>query len=109
MITNCPHCKADLTYYDNIWHYTVQCDACSYDDMTKFSATYRMDNDELVSNVWWIDNFYIQISHENQVTRISEIKGCILFQSFSIPRVLDIDMDNPQKTGERIKTLWVFS
>lgn len=108
MYTNCPLCKAELKIWDSQFHYSLACESCAYDGMSKFRATYTKQ-DELISKIWWIDDFYIQIDYRSESTSISKIDVCILFHTFVIPRVLVIDEENPHKIGHKLRTLMVFS
>lgn len=109
MIKICPLCKNPLQKWENKTHITFGCDDCAHDDMPKFMVSYTPDLQNIISYVWWLDNYYIQIDCQSENTTISKIIGYILIDSITIPSIIEVDFENPKKTATRLDTLMYFS
>lgn len=109
MYTHCVLCKTELKSHDNGWFFTLLCEGCEVDHMSKFQASYRKSDNKLIYMVWWIEDFYIKIDYENQITEVSKIDVIILLSTFRLSHVLDIDHENPSATAARLQALMIFS
>lgn len=121
----CPFCKSILRKsescfdrFNNIrpnWN-NYFCDEsyCMNDDMPRYSVNYRCiydskEDGQKTSCSFMIDTYYVQIDWEDNTSTLSTLNGAILIGSITLPKALDLDMDNLPSVVERIKTLLVFS
>ncbi len=109
MYTHCVLCKTELKHHDNGWFYTLLCEGCEVDHMSKFQASYQKSDDKLIYMVWWIDDIYIKIDYLKQETQVSIIDVVILLNTFTMDHALEIDHDDPSATARRLNNLMVFS
>ncbi len=106
----CPLCQGTLSKHDNKTFITYLCDGCAYDGMPKFIYNYDVDEKELISSVWWLDDYYIQTDYVAKTTRISKIEVCMLLDAFLWPSgILEVDPKDPFKTARRLDVLVMFS
>jgi hypothetical protein len=107
--THCVLCKTELKNFDNGWFYTLLCEGCEVDGMSKFQASYRKKDNKLIYMVWWIEDFYIKLDYLKQTTEVSKIDVVVLLSTFKLSHILDIDHDNPSTTARRLQALMIFS
>ena len=121
---NCPFCKVALRKAEgcidryNIiqptWnHYFCDESDCMNDDMTRYSINYDRDPNqedcEKTSCNFMIDSYYVQIDWVEDTSVLSTLNGPILLGSVTLPKALDLDMNDLASVIKRIKTLLVFS
>jgi hypothetical protein len=121
---NCPFCKSVLKKTkgcidrNNIirsnWnHYYCNQLDCLNDEMPRFIINYKclnknQDGQKIYCTIM-IDNYYVQIDWEHNISIISKLKGAILFDPITINSILDLDLDDLQSMTNRIQTLMLFS
>lgn len=120
----CPFCKVELRkstgYIDknnnikSFWnHYFCDETGCMNDDMPRYSVNYawgpNKEDGEKTSCNFMIDSYYVQIDWEEGSSILSTLDGPILLGSITLPRALDLDMNDLASVIKRIKTLLIFS
>ena len=120
----CPFCKVELRkseeFVDKIhnikptWN-NYFCDetGCMNDDMPRYQVNYawgiNKEDGEKTSCSFMIDSYYVQIDWELNTSTLSTLEGAFLLGSITLPKALDLDMNDLASVIKRIKTLLVFS
>lgn len=107
---NCPFCLKQLINYADGIETTYACRelTCLFLDMPRFQEIHYQGNLLLIRKLM-IGEFYIQIDYVGKTTTISKLQACLLMDTFQIPHVLDIDMQDPNSAIPKIKLLALFS
>ncbi len=113
----CPFCLLPLQirycvstipeYFSN--HAFCQTIWCQSDDVSRFSFNFEEDINYPTSIAVIIDKWYVQISYKDNITTISLLDSCILFNSVVLPRSFVFNPDNPGETLRKIKIMVTFS
>lgn len=110
---NCPFCHTILTNWakQSKPHVLLSCEneTCMVREMTRYKITYYDYPNHIAARTLMIDDLYIQIYYEENLTVISKLDGCILSDCINISRALDVDLENPTSILTKIRTLMVFS
>lgn len=80
---------------------------CINEDMPRYTVT--MNSNFMVEMTLMIGEYYIKFNHINQITEISKLTGCILEDTITIHKILDLNQEYPQSMITKIKTLMLFS
>lgn len=108
----CPFCQIDMNESrtsDN--HQSLYCESenCLIEgDMPRYGV-YMNSHKKLVTETYYLEPYYVQVSHEDNVTVISLLKTVILIDSIIVPRAIGLNYINMSDTLKKIKTLMVFS
>jgi len=79
------------------------------DDMTRYQLVYNNYPTYLHNRVIMLGQYYIDISYEEQITKISALEACILKDTIVISMAMNLDLNDIPATHQKIKTLMVFS
>jgi hypothetical protein len=107
----CPFCDGRLEIWHHDFHTIYACcnEGCVNDDMPRYQATYNNYPTVLTGYIFMLDKYYVQISYANQITVISRLEACMLFDTMQLPRALSIDFEDLDTFLNKIKTILTFS
>lgn len=107
----CPFCFADLNSANSKTHEEFFCDnnECKSHKMPRFKATYTKYPYVLVYREFILGQFYVQQDFIEVQTVISKLNIIFLEDRISIPFIIPVDLEDPNKEEERIRNLLVFS
>lgn len=106
----CPLCKhAPMKIWESSDGYTCHgCINCEVSGMSRFMANYLQE--ELVSTIWWLKDYYIRIDYKGNRTSVSRITHCFLLDTVIIEGfVFDVNTDDPVQSADRLDILMLFS
>lgn len=111
LIHFCPFCNDRLEIWHNDYCTMYSCTNidCINDDMPRYKVIYNNYPTYLTGYVFMLDKYYIQIDYTNQITVISRLEGCMLFNSIQVAAPLSVDFDDLDAFLDKIKTILIFS
>jgi hypothetical protein len=111
LIHFCPFCSGRLNIWVHEFYTSYGCvdDNCVNDDMPRYQITYNNYPTFLIGYTFMLDKYYIQINYPNQITTISRLEACFLFDNIELPTALIVDFNNLETLLNKIKTILTFS
>jgi len=110
---DCPFCGQVMekwiprTHVAPWTNYSCNDEGCRVDDMPRYQIS--IDYKGTMSYQFMIDNSYVSVDFEKNITMLSRLEACILLDTITLPRVIQFDMNDLVSVSEKVKTLLLFS
>ena len=107
----CPFCKNKLASYVGGYYTGYECvkSDCMINGMPRYKINCCSESHRVIDQKFMIDQYYIEIDHDNQITQISLLNYAFLFDTFVVHRALSVDFNNLEAFVEKIKIYSLFS
>lgn len=108
----CPFCQNQLIINNSEHYTTYHCEDNScliYDEMPRYIVRYQNDFCKPFYKTFYLDNLYVQIDFASNTTLISRLDVIFLVDSILVPRAIDFDLCDQNKTSNKLKTIVNFS
>jgi hypothetical protein len=106
----CPFCNQVLTFKSTpaLTDYSCQNESCRIHKMPRYSYT---DSEGVLATERIIlsDSIYILIEHLRNRTTISKLEVVLISDHVIIQSIININLKDPQKAIDKVKTLLLFS
>jgi len=108
---NCPFCKIKLVINrsSEVTQYCCYNAACAFHDMTRYKCIYNNYHTYIIAKIFILNNLYININYENELTKISKLDSSIILDTVSIAGILKADLNNLDELNKKINLILLFS
>jgi hypothetical protein len=106
----CPFCDQEMRFSSGptLADYSCQNEVCNFHKMPRYSITYS-EGILAVERIILSDSIYILIEHLRNRTTISKLEVVLISDHVIIQSIININLKDPQKAIDKVKTLLLFS